>query len=685
MKRVNRMNKKKFNINAKAVMFISLLALMFTLALNSTAIFAANTLKPQRTESVYIGLDNYGEATKGTMYVDTMLNGLKEIKDNGKFKSVENMTNKIKPIYDENENLIWDLTTYNGESFAYNTELNEDTFINIPWKFDITYELNGKPADPNKLAHEAGLVKIIVHAIPNKEADKFFKNNYMMEITSDFDLNDFISVTSDDALETITGKTKTLMFVVLPGQDKTIEIMLGTEDFKYDGLTFAMVPLSGEISDKVMDLIRDKKDLEDAYNSSMEGTSIVLDALGNMTGSLNKAASGLKSLRTGTIKMHDLKGSRDITVEELDKEIDDLEDSLDDILKDMTEYRKYLSNAEKDIEDFIDEVDDLEKITRDIPDLTKDSRKLLSDSRKVVQLLSKNDPSDVEKDLSTYATKVGKELQLIQAVSSAAPEEQAATMAYYMANSDYNLLTDTNVLTAAPEFIGVLGNLVSSIQDLSTLKESCYDNISIDLKNINTDLKSLEDNGDVFSEVIDSTEELLDDVNDTLKYINKKDGGFDHIEEIIDSLDSVLNTCNNAIPNIKTALNILSTDLYNGAINTLDGLTDATNNLTDVTKQTASFMTAKDKLDKVIRTNWEDIDNNTTLFEMDVNAEVVSFSSSENKNTSKVQIFLKSPEIKEVIDDDDYILSEAQVKSGFWNRVWSLFVKLWEAIVGIFK
>ncbi|MCQ2749503.1 MAG: hypothetical protein MJ246_05995 [Clostridia bacterium] len=94
--------------------------------------FASKAYEEKRSETVYINLNAYGEKIGGTMYVDTILNGNKILTDFGKFKSVENMTNKLKPIYDDKGNLVWDLTKYNGESFAYNVTLEDDSFDNAP-------------------------------------------------------------------------------------------------------------------------------------------------------------------------------------------------------------------------------------------------------------------------------------------------------------------------------------------------------------------------------------------------------------------------------------------------------------------------------------------------------------------------------------------------------------------------
>ena len=129
---------------------------------------------------------------------------------------------------------------------------------------------------------------------------------------------------------------------------------------------------------------------------------------------------------------------------------------------------------------------------------------------------------------------------------------------------------------------------------------------------------------------------------------------------------------------------VWSTDLYEGALGTADGLTDVTYKIADATKQTGSFLSAKDKIDKVVRSNWDEIDDKTTIFLMDPDATKVSFVSSKNVEPEKVQIFLKSPEIKEIIDDDNALFTQVEIKQGWFKRFIGLFVKLWEKFIGLF-
>lgn len=667
--------------------------------------FASKAYEEKRSETVYINLNAYGEKIGGTMYVDTILNGSKTLTDFGRFKSVENMTNKLKPIYDDKGNLVWDLTKYNGESFAYNVTLEDDSFDNAPWDIDITYKLNGKEIDPKKVAHGVGLVEVDVNVKPNKKAHTFFKNNYMMEVTCDFNMDEYVSVTSKEAIEMMTGKTKTLMWVVAPGSEYDFSIMLGTEDFSFRGITFAMLPIGGELGDIIKELAEDRKDLEDAYTSSVEATGIVLESLSTMTDGLNEAASGLSKLKTGTIKMHDLKGERDVAVEELDKEIssltkdfnylsDDIDDLRDEVevLNDTLEnINKYSRNLVSDLDDLDDNLDDAEKITSQIPNMMKHARAVTKDAQALLNcLVHGDDITDKQEAIEESMTEMTPFVRDLARLAQT-PDFQISNPAEAAKYGEFaqNFYSLADSLTA-------LSTNMTNLPDITNPEEIAkLADIEKDLTNVIADLKLLEDNGKVFDDTIETSEELVKDIksltSEAQKYLNRLvkkredvDDALADIEKLFDNLAKMSKTASTGISTVKKQLEILSTDLYEGAIGTADGLTDVTYKIADATKQTGSFLSAKDKIDKVVRSNWDELDDKTTIFLMDPDATKVSFVSNKNTEPEKVQIFLKSPEIKEIINDDNALFVKAEAKQGWFKRFLGLFVKLWEKFIGIF-
>lgn len=690
-------------MNKKILALVLTMTILFGTTVNA---FASKTFTAKRNETVYVNLNAYGDKIGATMYVDTILNGSKTITDYGRFKKVENMTNKLTPLYDDDGNLIWDLTKFNGESFAYNVELEEDYLDNTPWDIEISYKLNGKDIDPKEVAHGVGLVEIDVNVTPNKKSPSFFKNNYMMEVTSEFNMDEYISVTSSEAIEMMTGKTKTLMWVVAPGMEYDFKVMVGTEDFNFGGITFAMLPIGGELGAVIKELAEDRKDIEDAYTASIEATGVVLESLSTMTDGLNQAANGLAKLKTGTVKMHELKGDRDVTVEELDKEIqsltkdlnylsddiDDLRDEVEVLNDSMGNINKYSRNLVGDLDDLDDNLKDAEKITSQIPNMMKHARAVTKDAQALLNCLVHGDDINTQERNITSSMGAMQPFVMELAAMAANPDFQVSNPAEA---AKYGAFA-TNFASLASSLEALSSNM-TNLPDITDPSEiASLTDIEKDLTNVIADLKLLEDNGDVFDDTIDTSEEIVKDIksltSEAQKYLNRLvkkredvDDALSDLEKLCDNLAKMSKTATNGLGTVKKQLDILSTDLYDGAIGTADGLTDVTYKIADATKETSSFLSAKDKIDKVVRSNWNEIDDKTTIFMMDPDARKISFSSGDKLEPEKIQIFLKSPEIKEIINDDNALFTEIEAKEGWFKRFLGLFVKLWNKFVGIFK
>ncbi|MCQ2749504.1 MAG: hypothetical protein MJ246_06000 [Clostridia bacterium] len=400
--------------------------------------------------------------------------------------------------------------------------------------------------------------------------------------------------------------------------------MLGTEDFSFGGITFAMLPIGGELGDIIKELAEDRKDLEDAYTSSVEATGIVLESLSTMTDGLNEAASGLSKLKTGTIKMHDLKGERDVAVEELDKEIssltkdfnylsDDIDDLRDevDVLNDTLEnINKYSRNLVSDLDDLDDNLDDAEKITSQIPNMMKHARAVTKDVQALLNCLVHGDDiadkQEAIEESMTAMTPFVVELATLAQTPDFQISNPAEAAKYGAFAQNFNSLAES--LTALSTNMTNLPNITNP-EEIAKLAD-----IEKDLTNVISDLKLLEDNGKVFDDTIETSEELVKDIksltSEAQKYLNRLvkkredvDDALADIEKLFDNLAKMSKTASTGISIVKKQLEILSTDLYEGAIGTADGLTDVTYKIADATKQTGSFLSAKDKIDKVVRSN----------------------------------------------------------------------------------
>lgn len=89
----------------------------------------------------------------------------------------------------------------------------------------------------------------------------------------------------------------------------------------------------------------------------------------------------------------------------------------------------------------------------------------------------------------------------------------------------------------------------------------------------------------------------------------------------------------------------------------------------------------KDTLDQELNK----FDTENRFLFMDPSAPKVSFTSDKNPEPETIQILLRTDEIS--LDDEAHQLMDAETekeKVSPWQRMWNVFVKIWEAIVEIF-
>lgn len=116
-------------------------------------------------ETAYVTLDYYGSIDHLSIVKACSLNGLTAFADYGKYQSVNNMTTLDEPVV-FGDMVDWEITEEVPNRFYYEV-VPEEQSITLPWSFDISYRLNGKPATGESLAGASGLIDIEVAVTAN--------------------------------------------------------------------------------------------------------------------------------------------------------------------------------------------------------------------------------------------------------------------------------------------------------------------------------------------------------------------------------------------------------------------------------------------------------------------------------------------------------------------------------------
>ncbi|HEX3040068.1 MAG TPA: hypothetical protein VHP54_07220, partial [Caproiciproducens sp.] len=249
---------------------------------------SAEAPKVSTDEAVYVNLDYYGKTNQVTVVKGCSLNGNTSFTDYGSYAKVTNMTDETKPVV-SSDSVNWNLPK-NEERFYYECTPKNNA-VAMPWSFDVSYKLNGVPADANKLAGASGMVEIDVKATPNKSVSDYYRNNMLLEMGTAFKMKDTLSVEAEGAQVQSVGEYKAVLFTGLPGEEKEYKIRVGTNKFETIGVVMMMVPGTVDQFKEIKD-IKDAKDtVEDSLDSIHDSTNELLTTLETMSDGLAQTKS----------------------------------------------------------------------------------------------------------------------------------------------------------------------------------------------------------------------------------------------------------------------------------------------------------------------------------------------------------------------------------------------------------
>ncbi len=700
------MRNKVLNVIASTILMISLSSIVY-----------AGEFTQKKNETIYVNLDEFGSVEQINVYNEYLLNNQEQIIDYGQYESIQNINTKLSPLQNDN-GIIWD--TKGLDRLAYMGKLPNQYSKNIPWTVDVSYRLNGVESNPKDIVGKDGVIGITISVIPNKEANTYYQNNYMLQISSTFDMTDYISVEAKDATEVTTGMTKTFMFVVLPGQEKTFDITIGSDKFEMTGFTLAMIPLQGDIFDAIVDVVKDKSETEDAFNSLDKSLNAILNEMNSMTSGLTTMIEGTKTLNSGTDKIYELSEERNESIElikqdltqlsdlskqtvnnidALKKQVNNINEMLEIMSKTNEELIENLINVEKDLDELADRLEDLPGDLKQLKNLLSDSINMLEATKIMLQAQlagSSFDASDIIDNLESIGNKTQEIAQT--AATNAAQAEAQGDMA--TANIYYGILSQAQSIGRS------LNTIQSELEELQEVTNSgttagtemieSIEDIQNDLKKIiNINNRLIEYSKDVpgyiynMEDTIDSMITHIETINKYSKmYLEDKEdilNSLTNIQEILAKLQDVEKTANRLVSNIQSNLQIIDNEIYKGTSNLTEGMVDVLGNTKNITKQSNNLKSSKDAIKNILQNRNEQLENETTVFNIDPNAKVVSFTSQENTSPQKVQILLKTKDIKQECFTDIADIENSQKDTSIWDRIVHIFETIYNAIIGLFR
>ncbi len=184
---------------------------------------------------------------------------------------------------------------------------------------------------------------------------------------------------------------------------------------------------------------------------------------------------------------------------------------------------------------------------------------------------------------------------------------------------------------------------------------------------------------------------LVGDVNDVVKTVNDYHGtaqaALNDAGLLVDSAVRGTDAMYILMTDVEANLRAAGEPLDKGAGKTIAGLTSALDAALDGLAKTGVIRDAKTTVEDLVDEKWDEYTGeDMTILNADVNARKVSFTSDRNPEPQSIQIILRTEGTEEAEDEAEAEIDEDfHAEGNFFDRIWSILVKIVEAIKGIFS
>lgn len=354
--------------------------------------------EPAVDETMYVNLDYYGQTTKINVVKGVAPNGVASYTDYGDYEKVVNMTDKTEPVQ-ENGAVTWSLPE-DGSRFYYQCTMKESQ-VELPWTFDVSYLLNGVPADAAQLAGASGVVGIHVKAEPNEAAKEYYRNNMVLSVVIPVDMEECYSVDAPGAQVQAVGSTTAVVFAALPGEEGDYTVRIGTDDFETTGILMMMVP-------GTLDTLEHVKDIKEAKDTWKEDGDRIYDSMDRILAVMEEMKPSVSTVSDGLGHLNQAWS----VVSEHRPEIEALSTRIVEELLPATEQLSalipHLDTAKAAVEDISEEVSDLSDsagdLQKEMDHLTHRISRLKNLLNDLADMMDESEESDVLADFPMSAT-----------------------------------------------------------------------------------------------------------------------------------------------------------------------------------------------------------------------------------------------------------------------------------------
>ncbi|NLA87941.1 MAG: hypothetical protein GX847_11820 [Clostridiales bacterium] len=253
-----------------------------------------------KEEVVYAMTDASGTVT-GVYVVNIFGSG--DTTDYGDYSEVK-MLNTNDPISQDGDTITF---SSSAERVYYEGTLKN---LQIPWNISIRYFMDGTAYSPNEIAGKSGSLKIQVSIQENPKCNSTFFDHYALEVRVPLDTALCTDIQAEGSTEADAGSDKRLTYIILPGNEKILEINANVVDFEIDSIEIVGLLLNVEgsfdfdasnidlsnFTESITALQNGTKELNAGANELYGGTAQLIDGASGMQNGATALSGGLDTL-----------------------------------------------------------------------------------------------------------------------------------------------------------------------------------------------------------------------------------------------------------------------------------------------------------------------------------------------------------------------------------------------------
>ena len=664
----------------------------------------------QVDETMYVNLDYYGKIDQVSVVKGCSLNGNTSLTDYGNYRNVVNMSGNQQPQM-ENGSLTWSFEESPSDRFYYQCSL-DPAQVTLPWDFDISYKLNGVPANGEDLAGASGVVEIHILAVPNEKADEYYRNNMVLMAAVPVDRSKCYSVEAEGSQTQSLGDTAAVVFSALPGEEGDFTVRIGTDSFETTGVILAMAP--GTIGD-----LEHIKDLKEAKDTWQDAGDEFYDSLDEMAAAVEGMEGGLKALQSGAQSaeagravwsgakdgilagndetlaairaMNDQMGNMVPHIQSAKEQAEIIHSGMNNIVNAMGEMQEplrklytRLKHIENQSESLSGELPQIQELAVQIialdAQLQANEQVVLTGMGDFKAAMEEVDALYYEEDFEDEEDFDDEEdFRQEKDLSEEAPFAPVATVS----NASISLKEYRLVGASMGEVLSMLQQKAALLTDTAAKSARLAETLSDLSGDISDSAKYSRDLVDSLDLMIEETASLRDSLD---VYYPQVQAALSDTEELVNRTTQAVDSAVDTMTLIQNALKASSDAFDAAARESLKGSMAILDQSLKALDSTAAMRQAGRTMKDVLDRELDKFDTENRFLFMDPEAPKRSFTSDKNPEPETIQVVLRTDEISP--EDEAHQLMDMETEKEAvspWQRMWNVLMKIWQAIVEIFK